>query len=370
MSTHSWRAISQSVAAALMIASTSAAVAADNIPVSDAQMKSLGVTLQRVDQAATTAGLSYPAQVVLPPQGEQIVSAPVSGLVQQILVNEHQTVRSGQELLRLSSPEFGELQLALMEAASRSNLSQRALARERDLFKEGIIPQRRVFEAESASSSDAARLRQAKAALRLAGLDSGSIDRLARGGAPQDTLVIRARSAGTILALKVTPGQRVGDADVLLRLATFDRLWLDIQLPADRARSWSADRAITVADRQVSAKPMSAGAVVSQNQTVVLRAEVTAGAQNLKPGEYVQARVPFAAGQAAKTVPIAAVVRHEKGTYVFVRTPAGFVARQVKVIASAGQTVSVAGAFQPNDQVAITSVIALKAAWLGESGGE
>lgn len=370
MSTYSWRVLSQSVAAVLMIASAPFTQAADNIPVTAAQMKSLGITLQRVDKANSAAGLSYPAQVVLPPQGEQVVSAPVAGLVQQILVNEHQTVRAGQELLRLSSPEFGQLQLALMEAASRSNLSQRALARERDLFKDGIIPQRRVFEAESAASSDQARMRQAKAALRLAGLDAGSIDRVASGGALQDALVIRARSAGTILSLKVTPGERVADADVLLRLATFDRLWLDIQLPADRGRSWSADRPITVADRQMSARPISAGSVVSQNQTVILRAEVTAGGANLRPGEFVQARVPFATSATAKTVPISAVVRHEKAAYVFVRTAQGFVARPVKVIASAGQTVSVTGAFQPSDEVAITSVIALKAAWLGESGGE
>lgn len=370
MSTYSWRVLSQSVAAVLMIASAPLAQAADNIPVTAAQMKSLGITLQRVDQANSAPGLSYPAQVVLPPQGEQVVSAPVAGLVQQILVNEHQTVRAGQELLRLSSPEFGELQLALMEAASRDTLSQRALARERDLFKDGIIPQRRVFEAESAASSDQARLNQAKAALRLAGLDSAGIDRIARGGPLQDVLVVRARSAGTILALKVTPGQRVADADVLLRLATFDRLWLDIQLPADRGRSWSADRQVTVAERQVSAKPISAGSVVSQNQTIILRAEVTTGAANLRPGEFVQARVPLAANQAAKTVPLSAVIRHENATYVFVRTPQGFVVRPVKVIASAGQTVSMTGAFQTNDQVAITSVIALKAAWLGESGGE
>jgi RND family efflux transporter MFP subunit len=370
MSNYSWRALSQSVAALLMITSIPISHAADDIPVTAAQMKSLGIAVQRVDRAGDAPGLSYPAQVVLPPQNEQIVSAPVAGLVQQILVNEHQIVRPGQALLRLSSPEFGELQLALMEAASRSNLSQQALARERDLFKEGIIPQRRVFEAESAASSDLARLHQAKAALRLAGLDTASIDRIAGGGDLQEALVIRARSAGTILSLKVTPGERVADADVLLRLATFDRLWLDIQLPTDRASSWSADRPITVADRQVSAKPLSAGSVVSQNQTVILRAEVTAGAANLHPGEFVQARVPLAANHAAKTVPLSAVIRHEKAAYVFVRTPQGFVAHPVKVIASAGQTVSVTGAFKPNDEVAVSSVIALKAAWLGESGGE
>ena len=370
MSNQSWRLLPQAVAALLTITSCALALAADDIPVTAAQIQSLGITLQRVDRAGDAPGLSYPAQVVLPPQSEQIISTPVAGLVQQILVNEHQIVRAGQPLLRLSSPEFGQLQLALMEAVNRNNLSQRGLARERALFKEGIIPQRRVFEAESAASSDHARLKQAKASLRLAGLDTGSIERIARGSSPQDALVIRARSAGTILSLKVTPGEHVSDADILLRLATFDRLWLDIQLPGERARTWSPDKLVTVAERKVSARPLSAGSVVSQSQTVILRAEVTEGAQNLRPGEFVQARVPFAANTTAKTVPIASVVRHQKAAYVFVRTPRGFVARPVKVIASAGQAVSVTGHFKPDDEVAVTRVIALKAAWLGESGGE
>jgi len=46
------------------------------------------------------------------------------------------------------------------------------LQREKQLFAEGIVPQRRLFEAEAAASDGKAGLRQASAALRLAGLDA------------------------------------------------------------------------------------------------------------------------------------------------------------------------------------------------------
>ncbi|WP_159016962.1 efflux RND transporter periplasmic adaptor subunit [Cognatiluteimonas profundi] len=339
--------------------------------VTAAQMQALGIKLQRLDSPTEIRGLTYPARVVVPPQQEQILSAPVAGLVDRILVAEHQTVRRGDPLLRLNSPEFGELQLALMQAANSARLTGQTLARERNLFNEGVIPQRRVFEAELAANDSQARLRQSQAALRLAGLDQGSISRIAGGGALMDGLLLRAQEAGTVLALDVKPGQRVSGADPLLRVANLSELWLDIQLPADRANAWSKDQTIAIVGSKLTATPMSVSALVSESQTVTLRARVDAGeTQELNPGQFVQAQVPFADSAGAWAVPIASVVRQDGDAYVFVRTPSGFSAKPVKVVASAAQSVSVDGAFKPGDEIAVSNVIALKAAWLGESGGE
>ena len=63
--------------------------------------------------------MAYAAKVMLPPGQEQVVSAPVAGVVDQLLVGEQQAVKAGQPLLRLNSPQFGEMQLKLLEAACR-----------------------------------------------------------------------------------------------------------------------------------------------------------------------------------------------------------------------------------------------------------
>jgi len=64
------------------------------------------------------------------------------------------------------------------------------------------------------------------------------------------------------------------------------------------------------------------------------------------------------------------VIHQDDRTVVFVRTPTGFEARTVKVIAESAQDVSVAGPLKAGDAIAIKGTIALKAAWLGESGAE
>ncbi len=342
--------------------------------VSAAQLKTLGITLLKLEAPAAIAGMAYAAKVVLPPGQEHVVSAPVAGVVEQLMVDEQQAVKAGQPLVRLNSPQFGEMQLKLLEAASRARLSQKTLQREQALLAEGIIPARRVLEAEVAAQDDAARQRLAEAALRLAGIDAAAIRGIAAGGALQDGVVVRARAAGMVLGIDIKPGQRVQEADALLRLASLQTLWLDIAMPADRQPATlpkvdSAAAAIQIVGRDAVAMPLSVGTMVSDSQTVTLRARVTRGTERLRPGEVLQVQVPFAANAAGWALPLQAVARQDDQAYVFVRTDKGFIARPVSVVSSAGASVQVTGDLKPGQEVATASVIALKAAWQGKSGG-
>lgn len=334
-------------------------------------MQALGVQLQRLDKPASIPGMAYPARVVLPPSQEYVVSAPLAGVVDQLLVGQNEAVKPGQALLRLASPELGEQQLKLMEAASRNRLAQRTLQREKQLASEGIVPERRAQDAQNAAAEEQARVRQAEAALRLAGLDAASIRRVAEGSAMQDALVIRARAGGIVTELSIKPGQRVAPSDPLVRVADTGKLWLDIQLPVERQSQVTARGGqVGIVGRDASAVTASLGSTVSDNQTIVLRAQVTRGAALLRPGEFVQAQVAFAGGGEGWPVPVAAVARQDGKAYVFVRTDKGFVATPVEVLDSAGQALRIKGALRPGQEIAITSVIGLKAAWLGKGGGE
>ncbi len=67
-------------------------------------------------------------------------------------------------------------------------------------------------------------------------------------------------------------------------------------------------------------------------------------------------------------LPLPAIARQDDKAYVFVRTDKGFVATPVQVINSAGQALRVKGSLRPGQEIATTSVIGLKAAWLGKGG--
>ena len=347
------------------------AQAADEFAVSPAQMQSLGVQLQRLEQPSEITGPTYSARVVVPPGQEQVASAPLPGVVDRLLVGENDAVDGGQPLLRLISPELGELQLQLMEAGSGHRLAAKTLQRERQLFAEGIIPERRVFEAEAAAAVNHARQSQAEAALRLAGVEEATIRRVAAGGKVDTALVVRSRAAGLVADIDVKPGQRVQQADALLRIIDTRQLSLDVQIPSARQADIATAKGVPLAvvgRDDVSAAIRSVSPSVSDSQMLNLRADVNRGAQRLRPGDLLQVRIPFAAAGVGWPVPIQAVVRQGEQAYVFVRTEAGFVAKPVQVLSSAGQSVRVKGELQTGQEIATGSVIALKAAWQGKGG--
>lgn len=339
--------------------------------VANAQVQALGIQTAPLQTQAESVRTSFPAQVVIPPNAEQVISSPVTGLISQLLVQPNQMVRVGAPLVRIASPELGQLQLQLLQANTRATLARQAAKREQDLFGEGLIAQRRVQEAQAALQEAEATLKQAKTALRLSGMSMAAIDKVAASGNPQDSLVLAATQAGVVTEIKAKPGQRVDSATPLMHLAQTDTLWLEIQVPVAESASWAPGSKLKVQGRDITAQIMSSSAMVaSGSQMVVMRALVQGKAGQVRPGELLTVELPAAATVGAWDLPLSAVAHDGDQGYVFVRTPDGFEARAVKVSTSSGQRVRVQGPVKAGEEVAVSGVVALKGAWLSEKGSK
>ena len=355
-------------AVAMVCLLASAAQAADQpvkFVVPNAQLQALGIQTALLQTQTSAVKASFPAQVMLPPTAEQVVSSPVTGLVTQVLVQQNQAVRAGSPLVRIVSPELGQLQLQLLQATARATLARQAARREQALFKEGIIPQRRVQEAQAALTEGEAALNQAKSILRLSGMSTATINRVAASGKLQDSITLTAMQSGIVTEIAAQPGQRVEAATALMHVAQLNSLWLDIQLPVSQSAHWRAGTRVEVPGRGITARILSASPTVSSSsQTLVLRAVVEGKTSPLLPGEFVTVELPVAATQGSWDVPLSAVAHDGNQAYVFVRTADGFEARPVQAVASAGQRVRVQGAVNAGERIAVTGVVALKGAWL------
>ena len=96
----------------------------------------------------------------------------------------------------------------------------------------------------------------------------------------------------------------------------------------------------------------------------MLRAELESRVGEVRPGEFLTIELPMEATAGEWDVPLSAVAHESNQAYVFVRTSNGFEARLVKVVASAGQRVRIQGQLKASEQIAVSSVVALKAAWI------
>ena len=361
--------VQRSVWAVTLVCLFASTAKAANQPVKfavpNSQIQALGIQTALLQTQTGAVKASFPAQVMLPPSSEQVDGSPVTGLVTQVLVQQNQAVRSGAPLVRIVSPELGQLQLQLLQATARATLARQAARREQALFKEGIIPQRRVQEAQAALMEGEAALNQAKSILRLSGMSAATISRIAASGKLQDSITLTAMQSGIVTEIAAQPGQRVEAATALMHVAQLNSLWLDIQLPVSQSGNWRAGTRVEVPGRGITARILSASPTVSSSsQTVVLRAVVEGKTGQLRPGEFVTVELPVAATQGSWDVPLSAMAHDGNQAYVFVRTADGFEARPVQAVASAGQRVRVQGAVNAGERIAVTGIVALKGAWL------
>jgi len=346
----------------------SSAQAAD-VVMSASQQQSLGVTLAPVGKNNVFNSRNYPAEIVVPVGQERVVTAPQSGLIDQLYVAAGQTVKKGQAVAHISSPDLLNLQKDYLQAQTQHRLAAKSLARDNELLKDGIIPQRRYLETESAHEEVSAALSQRKQALRLAGMSDGAISKLTPSSGMSSGITLTAPMDGQVLEQMVATGQRVDMAMPLYRIGNLNPLWLEIHAPLEGLPFVKQGMPVTVPKLQASGKLIAVIRSVNKaDQTLHLRAEITKGAEKLSPGQFVEAVISLGGDVQYFSVPKTALARQGAEAIVFVQTKNGFAPLKVKVISEQGEEAVVDAAFKGGEKIAVTGISAIKGAWLGLGG--
>ena len=346
--------------------------AGDEIRLSSAQTKAMGVVTAPLASSAATAGKGLPARVAIPNHQLHIVAAPLAGLVETLSVAPNQAVKKGQVLARLQSPGLVEIQRGFLQAATQAQLARDSLSRDEKLFQEGIIAESRYLAAKGRQAEAVAALSERRQALALAGLSAAALQRLEKGHVMSAVVEIVAPVNGVALELMAVPGQRVEAAAPLVKLAQIVPLWLEIQAPLAQIAGLKAGATVSVPAFQASGKVAQIGRGVEEgSQTVTVRAEIGQGAENLRPGQLVEAVLAVEGDGKHWHVPNSALVRLRDQAYVFVQTPDGFRAQAVKLGGETAESSVVSAEFKGGEHIAVRGTASLKAMWQGlAAGGE
>ena len=349
--------------------------AGNEFAVSDEQLARLGVTLGTAQAVELVELAAVPAEVVVPPARQVLVSAPASGVVARLLVAEGDAVAVGQPVAEVDSVEYVERQREYLDAVAAAELTEAQETRDRSLFAEGIIAERRVNESAAASRASRTRLDQVRAQLTLAGLTGADVGKLSVQRQLTPRITLRAPFAGVVAAKHAKVGERVDTLDPVLAIADLSNLWLELRLPQESAARVAPGMLVSVATagQTITGNVTTVGGVVdSATQTVLVRATVENAQRVLRAGQFLTARVlARPAGGVAYAVPVAAVTRNGSDVLLFVRTGNGVVARRIDVLADDGTRVYVASGISADAVVALEGISALKALWLAaaQEGG-
>lgn len=325
-----------------------------------AQAQAAGVQTRKLsaqDQPAAS-GLVLQGTVELPPQATELLSTPLAGVVQQVLVGPGQQVKAGEIVARLLSPELVSWQREWLQSQAQEKLAADKLARDEKLHAEGIIAGLRLQESRTQYRLAQINAQERQQALQLAGAEG---DRL------RPELAVRAAAAGTVLEVLATPGKRLEAGMPIAELARDSKLSLALQATRDQIQQLRVGDTLTV---QGCKTPARLAAIVphinAANQTIQLRADMLGREDCLRIHQYVQATVSErVAAILGITVPSEAVVRRDGQAYVFVQTPQGFRPTRIVTADTKGSVLQVRSGLRGDEHIAVRGLAALKGAWLG-----
>lgn len=376
MSSRNPRPLAKMVMVLAVLAAPAVAAAATELLLTQEEVANLGITLATPRVAEPASTLSARGRVVIPPAGDVAVSPAYEGLVVRLLRAVGDRVAPGDVLAEISSAEFLDAQRSFLDALTADALARQRLARDRQLVAEGIVSQRRLDQTEADAAAAAAAGAEHRQMLRIAGLDSAAIDRLAGNRELLAVLPVRAPFDGVVLELSGRAGSGVTPLSPLFRIGDLSTLWLEINLPQPYVRHVQEGMTVVVqAGSNPSARVVAiGGAVDPDTQMVTVRAEVIAEDHGLRPGQFVTAQM---IGEAAEdvaggvwSIPAGSVVQAGPGHFVFVRTESGFQAAPVRHVGTDGDHVLVAAGFGADARLASNGVSALKSLWGGPGDEE
>lgn len=360
------------LASVLAFSGSAASFASHEVPITEAQMKHLGINLAQVEPATWIATDRLPAQVTIPPRQERVVSTPSEGLVIELRAGVGDEVKQGEVLALIESPSLVALQREFLQALTQQKLSDAEFKRDAQLFKEGIIAERRYLATRSSYQEAEATLDERRQALALASMKEAAIEQLARSRRLTSELEVKAPIDGVILASMAVVGQRLDRSAPLYRLAQLEPVWLHIRVPLGRLTgvTLGAPVELPCEDKGNAQVTLIGRNVDPDSQTVLVRAEAHDVGACLRPGQFLQVRLKLSGKERRFRLPASAVVRTREMSLVFVRAPFGFLATQVHVAGHEKDFAIVTGQLKGDESVAVSGLAAIKGAWMGLGGGE
>jgi cobalt-zinc-cadmium efflux system membrane fusion protein len=337
-------------------------------------LRDLRITLDEVELRPGGEQTTLLGELAVDQRAYAEVGAPVQARVTRLLVNAGETVRRGQTLAELTSPELGQARAEYLSAEARVKLADAALERKRGLAAEKIVPLREVQEAESQAAEARAASRTARAAIGAFGMEPPSTD---SADATSSIFVLRSPVGGSVIERRAVVGQMLDPSTPAFRIGDLSTLWLTVhafERDAVRIQNGTAARIVFPAlpGRDFQGKVAITGQhVESESRTVPVRIDVQNMSGLLRPGMSATAVLPVgASGDPILTVPVAALQRVRNDWCVFLPKGDGtFEIRRIGRGRDLAGEVEVLSGLRAGEQIVVDGAFLLKAqAERGEAG--
>lgn len=366
----------------------------DEVTLTTEAIERYGVKAQPAQLWVLKPTFTAPARVGFNTESMAHVGSPLRGRAVEIKVRLGDSVKRGDPLLVVESPELGEAQadyfqkrVTAQTAAPTVDLAKVAWERAKGLYEQSQgISLTEVQKREAEYKAAVAAQRAAEAAvigsenrLHLLGMTQNAVEELSKTGEIAPRYTLHSPIDGQVVEREVTLGELVSpDREALLVLANTSTLWVLADVPEARLHEVAVGAAARVAIGATSGTgtksfegrvALIAPLIDSGTRTAQVRIEVPSDSLALRPGMFAQVEItatdPAATDPASVVaVPDEAVQTVEGGPAVFVPVkgePGTFAKRAVTVGPAVGDLVPILSGLVEGEEFVVSGTFILKA---------
>ena len=389
------------------------------IEVDDETANLVGIKTEEVAEGEIEDTIATTGKALVTASGQAVVGAKVDGRAVRVLAEPGQSVRAGQVIVVVDSPQVADLRGQLLEARARLNLAEQKrartaksenraaviqaknrldfaqanLERKRRLAALGAAAGREVAEAEveyknaqaeydfqasiqltREQQEAASELEQTRAiVLRLTqSLSTLGANPNEQGG----TLGIASPIAGTVTDRHISVGQAVTAGSELLTVMNLSSVMIEAQLPESQAARVRAGQQLMaripgMPEHLFEGRVESVGNTVDpQNRTIPVRARITNPGAMLKHQMAVEVRIVSGMRKEGLLVPASALVEDEGITVVYVKEENRYERRPVTVGTISYKMAEILSGVEAGEKVVTAGAYQLKNMQKGGGGEE
>lgn len=300
------------------------------------------------------------------------VSMPIAGRVTGVMVRLGDSVKQGQPLFAIDSPDAdaalsGALQAdaALTQAQAGLLKADADLERTRDLYQHEAIAKKEVLNAENSQAQARAAVDQARAArnqalrrLEILGLKPGEFGQ---------KVIVHAPTSGKVLNLALVPGEYRNDTNAeVMTIADLATVWVSSDVPESSVRFIQLGEPVQVEltaypGETIRARVMRiADTVDPETRTIKVQAEINNASGKLRPEMFGRIR-HIESTEVRPVIPPGALIQGDGGSLVYVQeSPGVFRRTPVATGNRAGDRIAVLSGLKPGDMVVTDGAMLLK----------
>lgn len=291
------------------------------------------------------------------------IYTPFTGRVERILAQPGQTVAKGQALAVIASPDFGQAQTDARRAESDYALSEKNLARLRELEQNGVAPRKDVHAAEADQARASAELARTRRRLELYGGAGRGVDQ---------SYTLTSPIAGMVVEKNINPGQELrpdqatSNAPPLFTITDPTALWVQIDAAERDLPLLTRGKGITIrtpsyAEENFPAQIASVADFLDPTtRTIKARATLSNPTRKLKGEMFVTAEIDTS-GAKELLVPSKAMYFQTGKNYVFIDEGKGkFTRRAVKAGDIRDSRTEILSGLQAGEKVVVDGALMLQ----------